>query len=57
MRFIRAQCDQSVKNGVFTKDLHFYAPSKNIHNQAKYIIIHNQGKYIIMDYCDKKLKI
>ena len=48
MRFIRAQCNHSVKNGIFTKDLHFYATSKNIHNQAK---------YIIMDYCDKKLKI
>ena len=31
--FICAQHNHSVKNGVFTKDLHFYAPDKTIYSQ------------------------
>ena len=43
--FVHTQRNHSVKNGIFTKDLHFYAPGK---------IIHSQVKYIIMDYFDQK---
>ena len=45
--FIRARCNHSVGNGILTKDLHFYAPSKTIHIQVK---------YIIMDYCDQEAR-
>ena len=47
IHFVCAWCNHSVKNGVFTKDSHFYAPSKTIHSQVK---------YIIMDYFDQEAK-
>ena len=47
IHFVHAWRNHSVKNGVFTKDTHFYAPG---------ITIHNQVKYIIIDYCDQEAK-
>ena len=41
--FACAQRNHSVKNGVFTKDSHIYAPGKTIYIQVKY-------------YCDQEAK-
>ena len=43
IRFVRARHNHSVKNGVFIKDSHIYAPGKTIYIQVKY-------------YCDQEAK-
>ena len=47
IQFVHALRNHSVKNGVFTKVWHFYAPGKTIHSQVK---------YIKMDYCGQEAK-